>query len=516
MFSYIQIKNFCNFIDFEMEFENPIEKLDKNKPNLNVLIGKNGSGKSCLLDALFEIGSNNLVDNNPEQDRPDATSFEYLIRVNKKGKKNILCEKPYSHQNEHIEPLERKNFLWNKIFRFYTGSTQRQTYDASNNIFDIGKDDSKWILTSYFLAGYLHSNNMNELWQKIFNLASGCKPDEKCKTAIIPKILWIETEKNINEENVKKEEYEIFNFPKPVYKCYTTNGIKYFWDIAKLKQNVDIKPLKIFEQLYNSTYNRQELSEKSIKLLNTGFLYSQKNEEDMLFPEQTLSDGELELLKRFALLMMLREENLNITEGIPEKYLILLDEPETHFNEYWKTYFMSLVEEILQHNNVSHDVFIATHSAMLVTDVKTNEMHRLYKTEHGGIKKSNNYYQTFGGNIIDIGKTLFQMESDIGERSKKDVNNILKRSTNSIKEYDNKIRDINNLLSTTGPGEYRWKLRYTLKECEKELLREIKTRKNNEFSADECKIIIKYIDESYEKDLYQKIKGKIDNGKITN
>ena len=514
MFSYIQIKDFCNFIDFEMEFEKLIK--ESNKPNLNVLIGKNGSGKSCLLDALFEIASNNLFDNNPEQDRPDATSFEYLIRVNKTGKKNILCEKPNNYIKEHLNSEERKPFLWHKVFRFYTGSTQRQTYDASNRIYDITENDSKWILASYFLSGYLKPNKINELWQKIFNLASGCKPDEKCETAILPKILWIETEKNINEENAEKEEYELFNFSEPIYKCYTTNGIKYFWEISKLRKKVGAKPLKIFEYLYNSTYNRQELSEKSIKLLDTGFLYSHKNEDDILFPEQTLSDGELGLLRRFALLMMLREENQNIKEGTTEKYLVLLDEPETHFNEYWKTYFMSLVEEILAHAKVSHDVFIATHSAMLVTDVKTNEMHRLYKTEHGGIKKSNNYYQTFGGNIIDIGKTLFQMESDIGERSKNDVNNILSKCTNSVEEYDKKIRDINNLLSTTGPGEYRWKLRYTLKECEKELHKKIRTDNINHFNADECKICLKYIDKVHEEDLYQKIKRKIDNGKISN
>ena len=55
MFSYIQIKDFCNFIDFEMEFEKLIK--ESNKPNLNVLIGKNGSGKSC---STWIIKHNNM------------------------------------------------------------------------------------------------------------------------------------------------------------------------------------------------------------------------------------------------------------------------------------------------------------------------------------------------------------------------------------------------------------------------------------------------------------------------
>lgn len=475
VFSYIQIKDFCNFINFEMEFEKPIKESDKNKPNLNVLIGKNGSGKSCFLDALFEIASNNLIDNNPKQDRPDATSFEYLIRVNKTDKKNILCEKPNNNIREHLTTEEREPFLWHKVFRFYTGSTQRQTYDVSNSIYDITANNSKWVLASYFLSGYLKPNNMNSLWQKIFNLASGCRADEQCETTIIPKILWIEIDKNIEEIIYIKKDEDV-KFPQPAYRCRTKNGIKHFWDIEKIDQKLNIKPLKMFELLYNnSSKQREELSQKTFKLLDTGFLYSRKNEEDILLPEQTLSDGELGLLRRLALLMMLQDENLNITNGVPEKYLILLDEPETHFNEYWKTYFMSLVEEILKHDKVSHDVFIATHSAMLVTDVKTNEMHRLYKTEHGGIKKSNNYYQTFGGNIIDIGHTLFQIESDIGERSKNDIKAALKgvkeikdieanEESISLKEQQGKLKE---LLKQIGPGEWRWKIRTKLNQLEK-------------------------------------------------
>ena len=48
---------------------------------------------------------------------------------------------------------------------------------------------------------------MNSLWQKIFNLVSGCRPDEQCETTIIPKILWIEIDKNIEEIiYIKKDE----------------------------------------------------------------------------------------------------------------------------------------------------------------------------------------------------------------------------------------------------------------------------------------------------------------------
>ena len=44
--------------------------------------------------------------------------------------------------------------------------------------------------------------------------------------------------------------------------------------------------------------------------------------------------------------------------------LIMLDEPETHFNEHWKRYFLKLLCDVLAKKNA--DVFVATHSAMLV------------------------------------------------------------------------------------------------------------------------------------------------------
>ena len=54
MFDELYINDYCNFNTFRMIF--PIKKNTKNCANLNLIVGKNGSGKSSLLDALFEIG----------------------------------------------------------------------------------------------------------------------------------------------------------------------------------------------------------------------------------------------------------------------------------------------------------------------------------------------------------------------------------------------------------------------------------------------------------------------------
>ena len=56
--STLFIESFRNLTDFKMIF--PEKQLNKDESlNLNILIGRNGSGKSNILDALYCIGTNN-------------------------------------------------------------------------------------------------------------------------------------------------------------------------------------------------------------------------------------------------------------------------------------------------------------------------------------------------------------------------------------------------------------------------------------------------------------------------
>ena len=182
-----------------------------------------------------------------------------------------------------------------------------------------------------------------------------------------------------------------------------------------------------------------------------GFIYSYgKDERADKYPDDFLSDGEHALLNRFALIWML--------QNTEERYLVLLDEPETHFNEFWKTEFLYLITETLK--DCKHDIFIATHSAMLVTDAKRDEIHRFENRESGTIVYPTPI-NTFGVNVVDIGKALFQMESDIGKRSRDEIEEKIKKAF-----QDNKSDELNLLLREVGPGEWRWKIRTAIKEIE--------------------------------------------------
>ena len=187
-------------------------------------------------------------------------------------------------------------------------------------------------------------------------------------------------------------------------------------------------------------------------IIDTGFLYKKENcnGNDNLYIDESLSDGELGLIRRFSLILLMKE-----LKGEDNRSLLLMDEPETHFNENWKRHFIYLINEALK--DTYHDVFIATHSAMLITDVKRDELYR-FEFVNDKIKSYPVSINTYGANVIDIGQALFDLEADIGERSKKEIEEAIDNNDKTT---------LKKLLKQVGPGEWRWKIRTKLNEIQK-------------------------------------------------
>lgn len=435
-FRSLHIKDYQNLQNFTMRFNNSSER----GLNINVLVGRNGSGKSNVIDALFEIGKN--------CGNTAICPFEFCIEEDNK-------EKWGNYETE----LDKQNNeqRWNRVIRFYTGDT-----DRSNNSFlrtdekniSIEVSDCKWILLSMFLNGSWNEERAkeNSLWREVESLVLGNNPKSKNSDKIEPEIFWLETDINFKDKNqIELEEENIFNkLPEPDFFRITTEGkYKLFWYLKNIKIS-DIESLPLTLQIL-----KRVNSSKDFIIYDTGFLFkklTEKNNSDDLFPSERLSDGEHGFLGRFALIMLLRATN--------EKMLVLLDEPETHFNEYWKSYFISLICKALKDYN--HDIFIASHSAMLITDVKPEELHRL--EIYGGQTVAHPPpINTYGVNVVDIGRSLFLMESDIGERARNDIEEAIRESLKN-----KKTEKLEELLHVVGPGEWRWKIRQALRKLENE------------------------------------------------
>jgi hypothetical protein len=301
-------------------------------------------------------------------------------------------------------------------------------------------------------------------WSDVLELITG-KQEEGQNNKILPKIIWLETNLSLSVDQDEENKFDDFlkdnNINKPSFSMPSPNNgissddkkfVRHYWQINSATpichspKNAVVSLTTILDFTNNSE------NEIDLMFNDCGFLFTFGDNTDAeKFPDQSLSDGEHSFLNRYALLSILKDCEV---EGNKEKYLILLDEPETHFNEFWKTEFLYLLEETL--NGCPHDVFIASHSAMLVTDAKKNEIHRFEARSNGTVVYPTPI-NTFGVNVIDIGKALFQMESDIGRRSRDKIEVAIK---------NRKLDDLNKLLREVGPGEWRWKIRTAIKEIE--------------------------------------------------
>lgn len=119
-----------------------------------------------------------------------------------------------------------------------------------------------------------------------------------------------------------------------------------------------------------------------------------------------LSDGEQMLLARLALIHLLKGQGNS---------LLLLDEPETHFNDAWKRRLIDLVDDSIL-KETSAQVLVSTHTSLALTDVFSCEITRLVKHE-GTTRAERVAHPTFGADPGRILLHVFGAPDVIGARA---------------------------------------------------------------------------------------------------
>ena len=470
------LKSFRNFNNFKMIFPEK-QNNEGEKLNLNILIGRNGSGKSNLLDAIFDIGI---------ESEPSDVKFDFYTLDS--SSKNIIAN--YDH-NKGV-PVNIKNIdndrYWDKVVRAhcsniirnkeYSGDYVRSVIRLDGNapelspysgvkysyfsdsVLDFNIERSKFALFALILSGEYSKSlkDENSLWHDLNKIVIEESVDNEKAKELKIEAIWIKAyQGNVNFED--NDNLPHCSNSMPCDEDISSDRYCYYWTLADIEnfytgpesqnKNEDPNPAYTVLKEYLDEYYCYDM----------GFLYKIEEDGD-LYQSSSLSDGQRALLYRFAIVNLLKNEE--------EKCLLLLDEPETYFNEYWKSYFVYLLWETLK--DKPHDVFIATHSAMLITDTKPEEVHRIVDT-HDGAYHYKPQVNTYGVSVVDIGKYLFMMESDIGNRAKKEIQKILNQKLDENVDKNRDLnRKINKLLRQVGPGEWRWKLRVKQKEVENKLL----------------------------------------------
>lgn len=161
---------------------------------------------------------------------------------------------------------------------------------------------------------------------------------------------------------------------------------------------------------------------------------------------EELSDGEQMVLGRMALFHLLQGQ---------QDALLLLDEPETHFNDKWKREIVDIIDDAIGHT--SNDVLISTHSAIVLSDVFNNEIVMVQKTANGSTVRSVDE-PTFGTDPSALMMTVFGADDSIGKRAQEFIEDKLRQATGTQAE----IVDLERLIDRMGSGFYRSELRTLL------------------------------------------------------
>lgn len=192
--------------------------------------------------------------------------------------------------------------------------------------------------------------------------------------------------------------------------------------------------------LFFRRLNQTEQTERSDNVAATGSEDIEAGADaPMLLLYDWLSDGERSFLARMALFALFRADDL----------LILLDEPEVHFNDVWKREIVQKLDEIMR-GCTSHAI-ITTHSSIALSDVPSDDvlvLRRDGKFTSG--EEHNAGINTFGADPSDIMVHVFGTLSPNGERSRTFIREEIGRRNTAM--------ELNELSNFVAPGYWRYRI----------------------------------------------------------
>ncbi|MCD7994734.1 MAG: hypothetical protein LUK37_24325 [Clostridia bacterium] len=177
-----------------------------------------------------------------------------------------------------------------------------------------------------------------------------------------------------------------------------------------------------------------------IKDVHIGFKI---NSTEDVVEENALSEGEFMLLVRLGLLALGRYKDGS------NQCLYLMDEPDVYLNEHWDIDFVSMIHQIYDNTGALHDIVIATHSSLMLTDALPEQLY-YFQQRDGKVICRNIQASTFGGSRNEIMEALFLTGHSVGSYSNAKIEQIL--------EQVNDVQELETCLKYIGSGYLRMRL----------------------------------------------------------
>ncbi|PCI04646.1 MAG: chromosome segregation protein SMC [Hyphomicrobiales bacterium] len=390
---------------------------------ITVLIGRNGTGKSNVLEALTVLFRDLIMgeDTNGAKNKPSfAYRISYQIKDNwvridadPKGKEPYrikvspfdLGSEPASHSiNFDKAPGEKlalaklrdleEGYLPKFVFGYYSGQSDRMEGVFRKYLEGYDKDlraGRNPGLKRLFYALPVHSNfvllsfivNNAELTDKFLQEQLGLEEGGiESVLFVLRQPSWKSKEGDPRFWNARgivaeflSKLYEVSLAPLRISRSekvslWNSRTLEFLYlfvkDLHSLHELVGDKSTAQFFQDLESTYVSELIDEVRIRVK------LRKNDGSVTFRE--LSEGEQQLLTVLGLLRFTAEE----------ESLFLLDEPDTHLNPRWSVEYLQHIRDFLEASDVkkqnSH-VLLATHNPIAVAELVKEQVQVLIRDE---------------------------------------------------------------------------------------------------------------------------------------
>ncbi len=391
----LTIDGFKNLHCFTVAFD--VEHLS------TVIVGRNGTGKSNLLEALIIIFR--------DLDLGLRTEFAYQVCYELGGEDIVIDWNPHRESQNFQATVDGKSVsrvsltkanerkLPRFVFGYYSGPTDRmgdhfrlhqeKYYRALISTSQTATDTAE--LRPLFYARSVHSQ---------FVLLAFFMHDDPAIQKLLRSFLRIESldsvlfvirqpgwakKKNSGAERFWKARGEVRDFLERLYenslapllaewkvpigfRKNTSREHLYLYlqsieDLQKLAQSYDSE--QHFFTALESTYLSEMVADVRIRVAVRGA--------DSSLTQRELSEGEQQLLMVLGLLRFTRED----------ESLFLLDEPDTHLNPAWSLQYLELLNEIVGDYPSSH-ILMTTHDPLVLTNLGRTQVQVMQRDEQTG------------------------------------------------------------------------------------------------------------------------------------
>ncbi|MDN3493793.1 restriction system-associated AAA family ATPase [Winogradskyella bathintestinalis] len=238
------------------------------------------------------------------------------------------------------------------------------------------------------------------------------------------------------ENNLTLLDFYVDDSTKKAFKDQFSTPIKLFRAFQVLLMlNLRNVNRKLKREIYNSEslYASQKIpippANEHIFYFNHFKIKKKYSSDEMLV--KSFSDGEHQFLHTMGICLMLKDKSA----------LLLLDEPETHFNPDWRSRFISLLKQSLNMsgtNNLMRDILITSHSPFIISDCYPDRVILFEKNKKPKNSAQFNF-RTYGTSIDIIMENIFKKNNTIGDLSRKEIENIEEEIKNKKKLSESQV-----------------------------------------------------------------------------